>query len=293
MSHQAQLADERIVRLTDPDDPRITDYHSVREADLVGRRGAFVAEGEMVLRAIIERGRFVLRSVLIGPTRLRTLAPWLVRLPAAVPIYVAEPAVMNAIAGFDIHRGVLGIGERGVALDARALLSSLGPGPKLVVALDGLTNHDNVGGMFRNAAAFGVDAVLLDDRCCDPLYRKAIRVSIGAALVIPFARCESTAHMLASLREATFVSMAMSPRRDALDIASLRTPERMPARLAVLLGTEGPGLTDAAMSAAAELVRIAIHPEVDALNVSTAGAIALHEYRSVHPMAAPGSRSLR
>jgi len=152
------------------------------------------------------------------------------------------------------------------------------------VALEGLTNHDNVGGIFRSAAAFGADAVLLDERCCDPLYRKAIRVSIGAALCLPFARAGTTDSMIGVLRAAGFFTLALSPRRDAIDIVELRAPGRMPERVALLLGTEGPGLSPGAMDVADRVARIAIHPEVDAVNVSTAGAIAMHEYRSVHPL---------
>ena len=284
MPSPTELLDARVTLVTDADDARVADYRHVREGDLVGRRNAFVAEGEMVLRALIERGRFPLRSVLLGRARLVTLAPWLERLPPEVPIYVGEARVLEAIAGFDIHRGVLGLGDRGAEPSAAELLAGLGPGPRLVVALEALTNHDNVGGIFRSAAAFGADAVLLDGRCCDPLYRKAIRVSIGAALCLPFARAGATASMLDALRAAGFVTLALSPRRDATDIVELRNPGRMPERVALLLGTEGPGLSSGAMGAAERVVRIAIHPEIDAVNVSTAGAIAMHEYRSVFPL---------
>jgi tRNA G18 (ribose-2'-O)-methylase SpoU len=278
--------DSRVILITDADDPRVADYRHVREGDLVGRRGAFVAEGEMVLRTLIERGRFRLRSVLLGRSRLVKLTPWLVRLGPEVPVYMADPTVLMAVAGFDIHRGVLALGDRGAEPSPAELLGALGPGPRVVVALQALTNHDNVGGLFRSAAAFGADAVLLDERCCDPLYRKAIRVSIGAAVCLPFARAASTESMIAALRSAGFVTLALSPRRDAVDIVELRAPGRMPARAALLLGTEGPGLSAGAMQAAEHVVRIAIHPEVDAVNVSTAGATALHEYRSIYPLPA-------
>jgi tRNA G18 (ribose-2'-O)-methylase SpoU len=284
MASPADKLDARVTLVTDADDPRVGDYRHVREGDLVGRRGAFIVEGEMVLRALIERGRFPLRSVLLGRARLVTLEPWLERLAPGVPIYVAGSSVLEAIAGFDIHRGVLGLGDRTTEPDSAALLAGLGTGPRLVIALEALTNHDNVGGIFRSAAAFGADAVLLDERCCDPLYRKAIRVSIGAALCLPFARAGSSEAMLALLRAAGFVTLALSPRRDATDIVELRDPARMPERVALLLGTEGPGLSSGAMNGAERVVRIAIHPEIDAVNVSTAGAIAMHEYRSVYPL---------
>jgi len=275
----------RVIEVTDPADARVADYHDVREADLVGRRGIFIAEGEMVLRTLAERGRFRIRSVLLARSRVDKLGPWLDRLEPTVPIYVADGAVMSTIAGFDIHRGVLAVGDRAEQPEPRQLLDGLGPGPRLCVALAGLTNHDNVGGIFRSAAAFGVDAVLLDDRCCDPLYRKAIRVSIGAALFLPFARAPSSAQLIHLLRDAGFTVLALSPRRDSVDIVSLRAPGQLPERVAWLLGTEGPGLSEPDLAAADAVVRIAIHDEVDAINVATATGIALHEFRSVYPLA--------
>jgi tRNA G18 (ribose-2'-O)-methylase SpoU len=276
--------EDRLVHITDPTDPRIAEYRDVREADLVGRRGLFIAEGEMVLRTAIDRSQFRLRSVLIGRARLRTLAPWLERAHPDAAIYLADGPVMDAIAGYHIHRGVLAVGERAAVATASELLTALGDGPRLVVCLESLTNHDNVGSVFRNSAAFGVDAVLLDERCCDPLYRKAIRVSIGAALVVPYARAPRVAELVAALRAAGYTTFALTPRAGSVNLADFRAPGRMPARLALLLGTEGPGLTDEAIDLADHAVRIEIHPKVDAVNVATAGAIAMHEYRCMHPI---------
>ncbi len=269
----------RIVRIAAVDDPRIADYRQVREADLLGRRGAFVAEGAVVLRVLVERGRFATRSVLLAEPRVPSFAPLLARLADDVPIFVAPPALMNEVAGFRIHRGILAVGERGDPLPPAEILDAARPGPRLLVALEALTNHDNVGGVFRNAAAFGIDGVLLDDRCCDPLYRKAIRVSVGGALCVPFARAGSSAELLAALRGAGFVTVALTPRADAVEIGELAralTVARAP-RLALLLGTEGPGLSAALLDGADHAARIAMAAGFDSLNVATACGVALHQ----------------
>ncbi|WP_349369481.1 RNA methyltransferase [Salinarimonas sp.] len=253
------------IPVTDPDDPRIADYRAVRERDLVGREGRFVIEGEVVLRLAARRGRFPLVSALLSEKRAALAEV----LPDDVPVYVAGQPVMDAIAGFPIHRGVLAIGRRGEAPDPAALLAGLPP-RAVVVALIGLTNHDNVGGIFRNAAAFGAQAVLLDSETCDPLYRKAIRVSAGGALVVPFARAGDPPALIATLEEAGFTPLALSPR-GAFTLASLRRPDRV----ALLLGAEGPGLPEEVL-ARARTVRIPMAGDFDSLNVAVTSGIALH-----------------
>ena len=175
-----------IIRIDDPADPRVAPYLSIRERDLAGRQGRFIAEGKVVLNVLFSAARFEAESVLVLENRLPGLADTLRLAPASMPVFAAPQAVMDAIAGFHIHRGILAIGRKRDADDPEALIASL-PERALVVVLVGLSNHDNVGAIFRNAAAFGADAVLLDETCCDPLYRKAIRVSVGAALKVPFA----------------------------------------------------------------------------------------------------------
>jgi len=160
-----------IVPITNRDDPRIAPYRAVRERDLVGRRGEFIAEGEVVLRVLLSpRSRCRAASLLVAQNRLARLAPLLEAVPDDVPVYAADQAVMDAIVGFPIHRGILAHGYRPPDPGAAALLAGL-PEGALVVGLFGIANHDNMGGLFRNAAAFGVGAVLLDARCCDPLSR--------------------------------------------------------------------------------------------------------------------------
>ncbi|WP_372423973.1 TrmH family RNA methyltransferase [Salinarimonas chemoclinalis] len=252
------------IPIDDPDDPRIADYRAIREKDLAGRAGKFVVEGEVALRIATGRRRFALASVLLSQKRAALAAA----IPADVPVHVAPQPVLEAIAGFPIHRGVLAVGLRGEQTDAEALLAGL-PRRALVVVLIGLTNHDNVGGIFRNAAAFGADAVILDGETCDPLYRKAIRVSAGGALLVPFARAGGPLETLATLDAARFTPLALSPGGKET-LAGLARPERT----ALVLGTEGPGLPDAVL-ARARTLRIPMRGGFDSLNVAVTSGIAL------------------
>lgn len=257
-----------IETVADPDDPRLEPYRSVRERDLVGRSGLFIAEGRVVLEKLIASGRHPVRSVLVAEKRIAGLSEVLAGLPAAVPVYAAGQAVMDRVVGFPIHRGILAVGER-AETPAATLLAGL-PQTALVVALSAIANHDNMGGIFRNAAAFGADAVLLDADCCDPLYRKAIRVSVGAALTVPFAKLPPGADLVGTLEGAGFEVLALSPRGE------VELDEVAPAaRTALLLGAEGPGLAEAALSRA-RTVRIAMAGGFDSLNVATASGVALH-----------------
>jgi tRNA G18 (ribose-2'-O)-methylase SpoU len=256
------------IRIDDPADPRLCDYRDVRERDLVGRRGGFIAEGLVVLEKLAAAGRHPVRSVLVAEARAQAMAPLLDRLPAQVEVYVASQAAMDAVVGFHIHRGVLAAGVRSEP-ELDTLLAGL-PEQALVVGLIGIANHDNMGGLFRNAAAFGADAVLLDDGCCDPLYRKAIRVSVGAALTTPFAHAGSADALVARLAAAGFSVAALSPG------GAVALSDFMPApRTAVLFGAEGPGLP-AAVLAQAQTVRIEMAGGFDSLNVATSSGVVLH-----------------
>jgi tRNA G18 (ribose-2'-O)-methylase SpoU len=258
------------IPIRDPDDPRIAAYRAVRERDVVGREERFVAEGEVVLRLLLGAcRRHRVESALIAESRLPALADLLRALPREAPLFVASQEVMDAIVGFHIHRGVLAIGRRADAQNAATLLSAL-PAEALVVALVGVSNHDNVGGVFRNVAAFGADAVLLDASSCDPLYRKAIRVSVGASLIIPFARGGSGAELMDALDAAGFRTIALSPagetRLDEIEPAS---------RTALALGAEGPGLP-ADLMARARTARIDMAAGFDSLNVAVTSGVALY-----------------
>lgn len=259
----------RIVEIDSPAHEALEPYTALRERDLVGREGLFVAEGEVVLRVLATRGRYTVRSLLLERRRVQAVQDVLDGLRDGVPAYVVPQDVMDRVVGFPIHRGVLALGERGPELDPERLVA----GASLVVGLVGLTNHDNVGGIFRNAAAFGADAVLLDRETCDPLYRKAIRVSVGAALFVPFARCPSAADMLDVLERAGIEPIALTPRgEETIDALA-------PARRALLLGTEGPGLPEFLLDRARR-VRIDMAPGFDSLNVAVASGIALHHARA-------------
>ena len=252
----------------DPDDPRIALYRDVRDRDLRGREGAFMAEGEVVLRTALRDGRHPIESVLLLDRRLPKLLDALDALPEPAPVYLAPQTVLDAVAGFPLHRGVLALGRRAPDPGADALLSL--PGPARVLVLFGIANHDNMGGLFRNAAAFGARAVLLDAECCDPLYRKSVRVSVGAALTTPFARLAPGEDVLARLSAHGFEALALSPA-GAEPLHRLRPPERA----ALLLGAEGPGLAPDVL-VRARTVAIPMIGRFDSLNVATAGALALH-----------------
>ena len=258
-----------IIPVDDPLDPRIIAYRDVRERDLVGRDGGFMAEGEVVLKVLLRGGRHGAQSVLIAEKRLAGLAPLLDSLPDTVPVYVAGQKVLDAIVGFPIHRGILAHGLGAVPPNPAGLLAGLGP-KALVVVLFGIANHDNMGGIFRNAAAFGVDAVLLDPGCCDPLYRKAIRVSVGATLMVPFGRFASDDDAIGLLAGQGFESISLSPA-GAMPLAQLRRPPRA----ALLLGAEGPGLA-AEVLARTRTVGIPMAGGFDSLNVATTSGIVLH-----------------
>lgn len=258
------------IQIDDARDPRVAAYLDIRERDLTGRHGRFVAEGKVVLDVLLSAGRFTAESVLVLENRLAGLDDILRKAPADLPVYVATSAIMDRIAGFHMHRGILAIGSKGTALPAEALLETL-PANALIVVLVGIANHDNMGSIFRNAAAFGADAVFLDATCCDPLYRKAIRVSVGAALKVPFASFEDTTFITA-LGRLGFSQFALSPR----GAADIRDAERTN-RLALYLGTEGEGLPESLL-ARLQTVRIGMAQGFDSLNVAAASAIALHHF---------------
>jgi tRNA G18 (ribose-2'-O)-methylase SpoU len=258
--------------IDDPSDPRIAAYREIRERDLVGREGLFIAEGEVVVRVLLTRSLHSPVSLLIADKRLAALRELVAA--ASVPVYSASQTVMDAIAGFPMHRGILALGRRrrpDVSPDV--LLGGLGP-RAIVVVLLGIANHDNMGGIFRNAAAFGVDAVLIDSDCCDPLYRKAIRVSVGSALTVPFGSLPRGEDAVALLEAHGFTTLALSPA-GAMSLTDLRRPDRV----AVFFGAEGPGLPTAVLRRALA-VRIPMAGAIDSLNVATASGIVLNHLTS-------------
>jgi tRNA G18 (ribose-2'-O)-methylase SpoU len=261
-------------RIDDPADPRIAGFVSIRERDLTGRDGLFIAEGTVVLRmlgaALARDNGFVAEAFLLLENRLAGIADVLATFPPSVPVYVASAAVFDAVAGFNMHRGVLALGRKPAAERGEKLLERL-PETSLVLAGCGLSNHDNVGSIFRNAAAFGADAVFLDEMSCDPLYRKAIRVSVGSVLTVPFSRGLAAQTMLQGLAEAGFEIWGLSPRGE---VAVAEIPAAR--RIALVLGTEGEGLPETILSSF-RTARIPQRPGLDSLNVATASGIALYQ----------------
>ena len=265
------------IRIDDADDPRVAEFRDIRERDLTGRQGRFIAEGTVVLRMLAaahERdGAFVAEKILLLENRMAGLADELAAFPAEVPVYVAGSAVLDAIAGFHLHRGVLALGRRRLQPDMATLMSAM-PETSLVVMAAGISNHDNIGSIFRNAAAFGTDAVILDEACCDPLYRKAIRVSVGAVLKVPYAQGGTIEDNLALLLGHGFDVWALSPsgRTEMRKIVPTR-------RMALVTGTEGTGLPSSILERF-NTARIAQAPGLDSLNAATATGIALYEIAS-------------
>lgn len=257
-------------RILTADDPRVADYRGVSDPELLRSRNLFIAEGRIVVTRLLDDGRWTVRSVLVSQAAKRDLEPTLTGIAARVPILVCEAAHFLSVTGHDIHRGCLALVERPPALPPEALLASA----RLAVVLEGVSNADNVGGVFRNAAAFGADVVMLSPTCCDPLYRKAIRTSMGASLRVPFVHATEWPATLPLLRAAGFRLVALTPREpsDPLDTFALRP--RAP-KIALLVGAEGPGLTAAVESAADERVRIPLARGIDSLNLAVATGIAL------------------
>jgi len=254
-----------IVPVANPNDPRIAAYGHVADARWLASQGLFVAEGRLVVERLIASGRFRLHSLLVTPTSLKALEHG-----AAIhaPIFVAEREIISRIAGFDFHRGCLALAERRPET----------PSPELdaatrILALEGVADPSNVGGLFRVAAAFGVDGLLLDPATADPFYRKALRTSMGAVLHLPFARLTPWPDAIAAYKARGFRVLALTPRADALRLADAAADPA--GLLIVMVGTEGAGLSPAAMQTADVLVRIPTARSVDSLNVSVAAGIVL------------------
>jgi tRNA G18 (ribose-2'-O)-methylase SpoU len=260
------------------DDPRVWVYRNQKDAWLRAQRGEtpadrqaglFMAEGDLVVRTLIDSGMGI-HSVLVTEQRLETMRDAFERLPDDVPVFVGSRAVLESIIGFDLHRGVLAAGRRPAAPALPDLLGSI----SVLLVLEDLCNHDNLGSLFRSLAALvgpGRGGILLSPRCCDPLYRKALRVSMGATLRVRWAVGEPWPACLDLVRNVGFEVFGMTPAEGAEDLGTMK----LPPRLAIVLGAEGPGLTPEALAKCDRTVRIPIDSEIDSLNVSVAGAIVL------------------
>jgi tRNA G18 (ribose-2'-O)-methylase SpoU len=258
-----------IHRVGEADDPRIAAYARVGDHRSLLASGLFVAEGRFLVQRLIDAGRYHIVSVLLTPAALDAFGPRLELLDADV--YVAQPAVLNAVTGFNFHRGCLALARRVPPLaldrfyDARRLL-----------ILERVGNPDNVGGLFRVAAALGSDGILLDPGSADPFYRKAIRTSMGAVLHVPFARIDAWPDELRTFSDRGVRLLALSPHAAARELREAAADVSGDPRIGLLLGAEGAGLTAEASAVAHERVRIPMDAGVDSLNVVVAAAIALY-----------------
>jgi tRNA G18 (ribose-2'-O)-methylase SpoU len=252
------------VEITDAADPRVADFRDLTDADVrPDRRGIVIAEGANVVERLIA-SPYPVRAVIGVRSRVEAVSAALSTVDA--PVFLVDKWTLSDIVGFRVTRGILASATRPAPPSLDALLG----GARRLAVLESLNDFENLGAVFRNAAAFGVDAVLLDPQCADPLYRRSVRVSMGHVLRVPFAVLDNWPSSLKALRHTGFTVLAMTPRADAMRLRDVRRPERW----AVLLGAEGPGLSDAAMAEVDALVRIPMSPDVDSLNVATAGAIA-------------------
>ena len=269
------------IRISSLDDQRVELFRDVRDKDLHGRPGLFMAESELVLRRLLSTPER-LHSLLLTPQRYEAMRDVLAAVPPAAPIYLANLDLMTQIAGFNIHRGVLAVGRR---LDAAALTLEVALGhleasagrpqaPLRLLIAEGLTNVDNMGGLFRNATAFGADGVVLDPTCCDPLYRKAIRVSMGHALSVPYAECRRWPEDLRRLKDR--FSLTLVGAELTADAFPLWQMPRA-ARVGLIFGSEGHGLSDAALELCDAVCQIPMAEAVPSLNVGVASAVFLYE----------------
>lgn len=267
---RAMLRTEPITSL---EDPRVADYRNLRDFELRRQAGLFMVEGRLNVRRLLMGSRFHVRSIFATEAGLEPVRDALASQSTPPPVYLGTPHVLEAVAGFPIHRGCLAVGERGQAIDLEALLGRSAP-PRLWLALEDVQNADNVGGIFRSALAFGAGAVVINNASVDPLYRKSIRVSMGAALHLPFASVASVPRALEVARRAGFLVFGMTTEESAVPLHAVKFASARDVLLVV--GNEQCGLSEETRKVCGERVVISMVPEVDSLNAATAAAIALH-----------------
>ncbi|MEU3839808.1 RNA methyltransferase [Streptomyces sp. NPDC028635] len=267
-----------LITIDDPDDPRLTDYTGLTDVELRRRRepaeGLFIAEGEKVIRRAGEAG-YAMRSMLLS-------AKWIDAMrdvidASAAPVYTIDPELAERVTGYHVHRGALASMQRKPLPTAAELLAHA----RRVAVMESVNDHTNIGAIFRSAAALGMDAVLLSPDCADPLYRRSVKVSMGAVFSVPYARLETWPKGLDPVREAGFTLLALTPDGKArtLDECAPHTMDRV----ALMLGAEGDGLSRQALAAADEWVRIPMSHGVDSLNVGAAAAVAFYAVATGRP----------
>jgi tRNA G18 (ribose-2'-O)-methylase SpoU len=268
-----------VIDVADPADPRLDDFRDLnsvdRRPDLPSGKGLVIAEGVLVVQRMLA-SRFTARALLGTDRRLAELSADLDTVDA--PYYRADADVMASVVGFHLNRGVLASASRPPELTLAQVLD----GARTVAVLEGVNDHENLGSVFRNAAGLGVDALVFGSGCADPLYRRSVRVSMGHALLVPYAWATAWPDDLNMLRDTGFRLLAMTP-----DPSALAMPDAMTAvadaRVAILVGAEGPGLTERAMRASDMRVRIPMSRGTDSLNVATAAALAFYERARLAP----------
>ena len=271
---------ENWTQITDPQDPRIEDYRDIREKDLLGRggrNGLFIGEAVLVVEVMLQQPGMT-RSILVSRQQLDRIRTLVAESASPdTPILVADGSLIESIAGFDIHRGVLACGNRPDET-GRNLGELLPEGDRTarVLVCDRINNIDNIGMLFRNAAAFGVDCVVLSPECHDPLYRKSLRVSIGHALRVPYYRSTDWSRTLKELKEhqIRIIGTSLDPNAIALDAV------QSTARVGLVMGSEFDGLSECSVRNCDQLVRIPMADGTDSLNVGVAAAVCLHHFRS-------------
>ncbi|GAA2712556.1 MULTISPECIES: RNA methyltransferase [Streptomyces] len=269
-----------LITIDDPDDPRLHDYTGLTDVELRRRRepaeGLFIAEGEKVVRRALQAG-YAMRSMLLSAKWVEVMRDVIEESEA--PVYVVTPRLAEQVTGYHVHRGALASMQRRPLPAAGDLLTTA----RRVVVMERVNDHTNIGAIFRSAAALGMDAVLLSPDCADPLYRRSVKVSMGAVFSVPYARLEDWPRDLETVRGAGFKVLALTPdeRATPMDDAA---PHRLE-RVALMLGAEGDGLTPRALRAADEWVRIPMAHGVDSLNVGAAAAVAFYAVTAGRPVA--------
>jgi tRNA G18 (ribose-2'-O)-methylase SpoU len=273
-----------VIHITDPIDERLADYVSLTDVALRSRHepdaGLYIAESSSVIRRALEAGHQP-RSFLMADRWLESMSDVLEAAGAgpdgSVPVFVGESDVVNAVAGFNVHRGALASMHRPALSSAGELIEGLGAGARTVVVLEDIVDHTNVGAIFRSVAALGADAVLVSERCADPLYRRSVRVSMGGVFQVPWTRMTDWDTGMSDLRRQGFTVAALALTDAAVPLDDFAIDR--PARVALVLGAEGDGLSATAISGADVLVRIPMSGGVDSLNVAAASAVALWALR--------------
>ncbi|WP_422744788.1 TrmH family RNA methyltransferase [Mycobacterium sp. WMMD1722] len=273
-----------VVDVDDPADPRLDDFRDLnsidRRPDLPTGKGLVIAEGVLVVERMVA-SRFTPRALLGTDRRLTELGGVLDGVDA--PFYRASAEVMAEVVGFHLNRGVLASASRPAELEVAQILD----GARTVAVLEGVNDHENLGSIFRNAAGLDVDAIMFGAGCADPLYRRAVRVSMGHALLVPFARSIAWPEELKAVKDNGFRLLAMTPDAAAETLADA-VPRLRGEKVAILVGAEGPGLTERAMWASDVRVRIPMSRGTDSLNVATAAALAFYERARTGPTGSGG-----